>query len=306
MEREHRDYGVIILNYNTANDAIYAAKSVIANAGNRSYIICIVDNASTKKGEVDTLKSEKLPNTEIVALNNNCGYAKGNNEGIYILLSKYDLDYIVIMNPDVLVHIPQTIDNLVNRLEKSDKKYYGISPLIKGRDLNKDQHLNMVGFVVPSYFELLVLNTSIFKFLFYKKYKQCTYKNLIPYKSNFDAEAVQGGFFIIKTDKFRDISFFDDRTFLYGEERIIGYKVKEKGGVFLVSIDDWVQHLGGSSTKIEPKKQAPRRSMELHLASDVIYLRYYLHASNISIWIYKWIVLINFILKKTVLLLIGH
>ena len=55
--KKHIDYCVIILNYNTALDAIGAAESVIRNAQNRSYVVCIADNASTKSGELNLLKN---------------------------------------------------------------------------------------------------------------------------------------------------------------------------------------------------------------------------------------------------------
>lgn len=49
------DIAVIILNYNTSEDALTAAKSVIDNT-KHSFQICLVDNASPKKEKLNVFK----------------------------------------------------------------------------------------------------------------------------------------------------------------------------------------------------------------------------------------------------------
>ena len=49
-----------------------------------------------------------------------------------------------------------------------------------------------------------------------------------PYERLIDFEVPSGCFFIIKTDAFMKVGMFDERTFLYAEEIILGYKLKER------------------------------------------------------------------------------
>ena len=45
-------YAVILLNYNTVEDAVIAASSIVENAISDDYVICFVDGCSTKNNQV--------------------------------------------------------------------------------------------------------------------------------------------------------------------------------------------------------------------------------------------------------------
>ena len=49
----------------------------------------------------------------------------------------------------------------------------------------------------------------------------------MPYYNNITFEVPSGAFFLINTDIFKMVGLFDEGTFLYGEENILGYKIKE-------------------------------------------------------------------------------
>ena len=44
-----------------------------------------------------------------------------------------------------------------------------------------------------------------------------------------DVENIAGSFFIARHDIFKAIGYFDENTFLFYEEDILGEKIKEKG-----------------------------------------------------------------------------
>lgn len=298
-KREHRDYGVIILNYNTANDAIAAANSIIKNAGNHSYIICIVDNASTKKGEVETLKSEKLPNTEIVALNNNCGYAKGNNEGVRFLLDNYIIDYLVIMNPDVLILNTGSIDRLINRFDELPARYAGIQPwhFVPHRNIAPNMYRGFRR--LNSYIDILATHCKVLRPFFKKRFEDLRYTKERPYKEEMDFEVPSGAFFIMRMTDFVKVGMFDERTFLYCEEYILGHKVKTIGKTFRLIPNEWIEHEGGKSigsNYSKPKWYMVKYDMQAH----DIYMKYYLRCNKPQIWFIHICMVMNYCLMSII------
>lgn len=295
-----RDYGVIILNYNTAEEAILAAESVIEYDNDKTYVICIADNKSTNAKDFDILHNYNHTKVEVVFLPKNEGYARGNNQAIKILTEKYDIDYVVIMNPDVLILKKGTIDGLIDKLNSLPKEYSLISPLTTNGETDDNPQKKIIGSIVPSsYFQMLVMNTLLFKYLFLHLYNKAVYKDIMPFKKDFDIESVQGAFFICKSSDFKEINYFDNRTFLYGEERILGYKLRKLGRKELVAVDYIVQHEGGKSTKIRSKIPTAR-SVSLHLFPDILFIREYLKCPLIACVFYKALVWTDFGIKTII------
>ena len=179
MKKNYK-YGVIILNYNTANDAVEAAKSVISNSQNDDYIICIADNASTKSGERNILKNIKLKNTVVCLLDKNNGYACGNNEAFKWIRKSYNFKYTVIMNPDVIINSKNLIDELIEEVELEDEDIIGAQPLVNniGCGINPEEQINIRR--VASYSDCLMNSFWLFKRIFKKKYYKTIYKSNMP------------------------------------------------------------------------------------------------------------------------------
>lgn len=81
-------YAVILLNYNTVNDAINAAQSIVRNAISDEYVICFVDGYSTESCQAEAFRLANIHNSCILELKNNVGYAKGNNAGVRFFIGK--------------------------------------------------------------------------------------------------------------------------------------------------------------------------------------------------------------------------
>ena len=61
-------YAVILLNYNTVEDAVIAASSIVENAISDDYVICFVDGCSTKNNQVEIFISANIHNTCVLKL----------------------------------------------------------------------------------------------------------------------------------------------------------------------------------------------------------------------------------------------
>jgi GT2 family glycosyltransferase len=288
-------YAVIILNYNTPDDTIIACESIINNATTEKFRICIVDNASCSN--TDKLSAIKNNKVSTLFLPKNKGYANGNNDGIEYINSLYDPEYIVIMNPDVLILNKGTIEGLIEKHSKLNNKYCGISPIIWNPNISNNPYRQITASKIPNFSESLLLMTNITRIFNYKHFMNLVYMDKMPYNKPFDAEVVSGAFFIINSSYFKQIGYFDNRTFLYGEERLIGYKLRSIGKIFCVCPKYIVQHEGGKSTKSKPHK-ITIRDIKLHMASEKIYLSDYLHANKTKIFISYVFACVDYLIKK--------
>ena len=93
--------GIVLLNYNTAEDVKNAIRS-IGKFTHIPYRICVVDNNSSKedRAKLRTIGSQIV---DILYVDKNEGYGSGNNQGAKYLQKKYSPPYMLIMNPDVSI-----------------------------------------------------------------------------------------------------------------------------------------------------------------------------------------------------------
>ena len=280
-------YAVIILNYNTAEDCYLAVESIRKAALCEEYRICIVDSGSTNNGEKNKLKKLEAEDVEVLLLNNNVGYAQGNNEGIKFLLNKYDFQYTVIMNPDVIIEQSGTIDGLIDSLCRYDENVVGVQPLVAGMDTDILAEMQVNIRKVFTYSDMLVNSSWVLKRIFKEKYKRSLYLQERPYTKEILFEVPSGAFFIIKTDAFENVGFFDEDTFLYVEELILGYKLKKIGKMFLLDPKFKVLHYQGKSTQAHQGK-ITKKTEDFAMNSKEIYFRKYLKVNSLMINIYKF------------------
>ena len=206
--------GIVILNYNDSENTMLMLDD-IKNYKILSAII-VVDNHSTDDS-FKKLKKYENSKIKIIEAPENKGYAAGNNFGIKYLIENFEIDNIIISNPDIIVQ-EKDIKMLVNDLKNEDISL--IAPNIK-EPIGISR-----GWKLPTFLSELVANIPYFR----------VYENKIlaideeKYQEKLtQVEVVKGCFFIIKKEAFKAINFFDENTFLYYEEVIIGKHLKELG-----------------------------------------------------------------------------
>lgn len=202
---------IVILNYNDLENT----KKIIENIKDYQILdyIIIVDNKSTDNS-LNSLKKLENEKIKVIDAKENKGYAAGNNVGIKYLLDNTKVENIIISNPDIIVE-ENTIKNLIKNLENKDIAV--IAPLIKEPSSLSN------GWKLPTFLSELVSNIPILrryeqKILSYKEYDNLT-----------KVDVVKGCFFIVKREVFDKIGLFNEGTFLYYEENILGKKLKDMG-----------------------------------------------------------------------------
>lgn len=204
--------GMIILNYNDYETTSNYLKT-INNYKSLNKII-VVDNNSTD-GSFDKLKGFKNEKIDIIKTDNNNGYSSGNNYGIKYMNDNYDIDYVIISNPDISV-----TDSVIERLTKdldNNEDISLVAPIINqlGEKIR--------GWRLPNIKDEILSNIN---FYHRKVEKNLRYPDE-KYTGNLTrVEVVSGCFFMIRNSVLGMVGNFDEGTFLYYEENILGQKLK--------------------------------------------------------------------------------
>ena len=206
--------GIVILNYNDFETTKWMLEQ-IKDYKCLNHII-VVDNNS-KDNSYEILKKLENKKIKVIKTDSNKGYAYGNNYGIKYLEENYDVDNVIISNPDVIVE-EKVIDKLILDL-KENKDISIIAPVVEEKgQLSR-------GWKLPKFIDDLLSNINYFHKYFKKRleYSDDYYKDELS-----KVEAVHGCFFMARLKDFKTIDYFDENTFLYYEENIIGKKLKDK------------------------------------------------------------------------------
>lgn len=211
--------GAVILNYNNWQNTVTVAKKI--NNMKTVNHIAIVDNCSTNNS-IEELKHE-FSNTiiDIVKTERNGGYAYGNNYGIRYLIDKYNISFVFILNPDVIVNedcFKEILECFNNNPE------YGIIGAVR-TDINGK-------YTQRQFWQLPTFNDELFDcFSILRKYTQRKHLKIIPENCDrlIQVEVVPGCFWGGRTTFLEAVDFLDENTFLFYEENILAQRMKAKG-----------------------------------------------------------------------------
>lgn len=212
--------GIIILNYKNWHETIECVNSIFQTT-KIDYKIYAIDNDSPNDS-YGQLK-EYFGDSEKVVVkkaDQNKGYAAGNNIGLE--LASHECEEIVISNPDITFK-EGTIENMINFLN-SDHNLGVVGPKIFDENGNIQKYARK-----PLTFARFVSIKKPFSY-FLKNIQNDYLHEGYDYSTNLVFQGmVDGCCFAIKNDVVSTINGFDENTFLFGEEDIIGLKLMNIG-----------------------------------------------------------------------------
>lgn len=253
----------LILNYKTYKETIHLAKQLMAfkNFGS-NYGLVIVDNASPNESWQELQKVFfKVSDVYLVKSEINGGYARGNNLGLRFMEDNPP-KYVCIINNDVYF-TEKIIQHLVD-LFPSLPKAAIISPiqiLPNGKPISDVNKINSFAKDLQLYFPSLLYRN-----------KHYGYKQNMVIPNVEQTEIIQGAFCFADYKIIQSIGFFDERTFLYCEERIIARCLIDAGYHNYTILDETYLH--NHSTTIRNEVHSRQQIKYLHEARKV-YARYY-------------------------------
>ena len=271
--------GIIILNYITWTDTAHCINSILKSnhKDTIAFHIYVVDNASPKKAPENIRELFRRSNVTYIQSKKNVGYAAGNNLGIRCAL-KDGCTKILITNSDVCFE-EGCISGLVSYLEQHPEVgIVGPKILDINGNIQKTCLCRKTGLK-----EKYLVRTKLS--LLFKR--QCrTYWGLDKdYDTTFPVYAVTGCCFMVSEECIKKIFPFDEGTFLYEEEFIVGIRMEQAGYETHYYPQCVIHHLhGGSTRKVKPF------AYTCEVVSEIYYCQKYLKAKTwqiIPLYIYR-------------------
>jgi GT2 family glycosyltransferase len=228
---EPRNATAVVLNWRTAGLTVRAVEALIAD-GVPAERVVVVDNASDD-GSVATFRRE-LPACRVVVLEENGGFARGNNRGARELPGEAYL----FVNSDAFVHAPGSVARLLAALT-------GRSAVAVPRLLNDD--LSLQPTVVPTSSPLpeLVRACGVSRFV-----PNRLQPSLGTHWDHRESRAIQAAIcpvVAIRTDGWSRLEGFVERDFMYAEDLDLCWRARKLGyEVRFVAEAEFV-HLGNAS-----------------------------------------------------------
>ena len=264
---------VIILNYNNYNDTINCIESVERiNTARLKYFV--VDNGSTNDSvkKLDTYFKKKVECSYFYANDTECidsckfkkfnfivsdvndGYANGNNKGLVFASEDKTVDYLLILNNDILF-IDDIIPVLIEKLNAINSVGV-VSPLLLKKD-RKTIDYNCARTNISNWqliTNYLFLDHDILGYRTKSNNQRYILKNnpKLHTADEIEIELPSGSCMMLKKEVFKDLGFFDKNTFLFYEENILFKKLEKIHKKSFVIPQLRCVHLGGASRSSSP------------------------------------------------------
>ena len=260
-------YGVVILNYKSHDLTCNLVSKILSWESVKCVVV--VDNASEDAFE-DYLIKVADPRFHFLRTRTNLGYAGGNNIGLKYL-KEVGCAIGFVANPDVDFS-EKTLTDISFFLASHPDYAVASCKRTVGDNGETGQYWDIPSFK-DSLFESLFLGRKRLD----KKYRANFYTTWANDKDDFlTVEVVGGAFFGCSLKIMETIGYLDERTFLWYEENILGFKVKKQGFKEALLLTSSYKHN-------HFKKKKGNKNFNIYLKSKKVFCLYHLRIN----WLQK-------------------
>lgn len=274
--------GFVILHYNVMDVTIESVESIKRFCPKSP--ICIVDNCSSDGSGIllsDKYNPDDLVN--VILLEKNLGFAKGNNYGYRFLRNNYNCKFICVMNNDVFLVEEGLVDYLNEAFEtygfgvlgpkiimKNGKEY-----LYDNRLKTKDQYIHDLDVYKEELHNLNNINGRNNKILFLQKAKKKygTFLRSLLFKKESCIVKINvmlhGCCLFFSNDYIKKFeTAFVEKTFLYKEEELLYLRCMRNKLITCYYPKIKIKHMEDVSTDAIASSQLEKRKMKLSYMID--------------------------------------
>ncbi len=215
------DLSIIIVTYNSQDTIESCIDSVEETVKKHSFEIIVSDNSPTLETQ-DRMQNilKKYKNIEFLRNNDNLGFSKGNN----VAIKKATGEYVLFLNPDTKVY-KDTIDGMVEFMK--DHPEAGAATCfmeLPNGELDDSSHR---GFPTPwrSFAHFSSLSKVFPKTKLFGGYNL----SYIPLDTTHEIEALAGSFMIVPFKLGKELGWWDEDYFFYGEDIDFCYRIIKRG-----------------------------------------------------------------------------
>lgn len=254
---ETAEVTIIIVSWNTRELTLKAVETLLKNAGDVKMHVVVWDNASAD-GSVEAV-AEHFPQVELIAHDENIGFAKANNR----VAAVAQTDWLLLLNPDTETH-PQAIENLL-RFGKANPK----AGIVGGRTVYPDGSLNPAScWQKSSPWSLFCSAFGLSRIFPNSPFWNAEAIGGWKRDSVREVDIVVGCFFLLKRSLWNDLGGFNNKYFMYGEEADMCLRAAKLGYSPMITPDAQIMHLVGASTKLRSQKQIKLMRAKVSLIQD--------------------------------------
>jgi GT2 family glycosyltransferase len=267
----------IILNYNDAK----TTESLVNAIRNYKCLdsIVVVDNHSTDDSPA-ILKELEDDKVHFLSSPKNGGYGYGNNLGIRYAYHTLHATHVLIANPDVKVS-EDCIDAMKEAFSKEDRLAVAAAVTTDGTGVVALSSWRLNGVFLDLLDTGLITRRLFGRWLNDRpEIKKNIYGSGNETKEYAYVDAVLGSLFLADAKALMECGLYDERVFLYYEEKILGHKLKEKGYKTALLLDQSYVHLHSVSIKKSVESILKRQAL-LH-ESKLYYYKTYLKINRLE------------------------
>lgn len=212
---------IIILDFFKSKRVCENVKSILNQKVDFKYEIIVVDNSANPLNAKKLESLKKLPNVKLYINNKNVGYTKGNNQGVARSKGKY----LLIVNPDILWGNPNTLQKLVDIMEKNP-----IIGVLAPKQINdRDGSIAMTVRRFPKLILQIVRRTQLRKFPILKNLVAKDECRDLNYNKTQEVDWLQSSFWITPRKLWNKLSGLDERYRIFMSDPDYCWKVWESG-----------------------------------------------------------------------------
>lgn len=224
------------MNYNDAVHTIRLAKQICEYA--YFHKIVIVDNASTD-GSWEALRELSGEKVELIQAEKNGGYGFGNNLGVSYSVEQTGATHVVIANPDTM--FSEACIKKMGRIFQRRAEVAVVGAVLEEEDAEGSEN----AWPLRGFFRELLSMDPICRRLFGRAlhYPPEYFKG----KAAVQVDVVHGSMLMVDAGVFLTCGGYDEAMFLYQEEAVLGWKMKQAGYRTILMQKDTYRHDHGVS-----------------------------------------------------------
>lgn len=219
-----------IVDYRKAVKVIPTLAALLSQELDGNLQITILDN-SESNANFDTLAGacRNVANLTLIRSRRNTGYTRATNNSV-----DSSADYIVLLNPDVVLEDPRTLKKAIRILQENVR--VGIVGI---KQINPDGSTESVARRFPDLKAQLARRLGpLAKTLFKRQISSYEYGDLSSeHDGHVEVDWVQSSFWVVRGDLWRELNGLDERFFLFMAEADFSWRANRAGYTTAIMLD---------------------------------------------------------------------
>jgi GT2 family glycosyltransferase len=212
---------IIILNYSKTKQVVENVGLLLKQKADFGYKIIVVDN-SGKQENVEILKSNLSDNKnlELIFNQENLGYIKAHN----LIKNKIEGEYVLILNPDILVKEKDSLAKMVDYMDKNSEV-----GMVGPKQINENGEVAMTVRGWPKFYLQVARRTFLRNLPILKKMVERDEMKHLDYDKIQDVDWLQSSCVLIRKKLWDKIGGFDENYFLFMSDPEICFQAWKRG-----------------------------------------------------------------------------